>query len=149
MPRCLCSTNRSVLVAVIAALVFVVLIGQTCSRSTTSTSHSSGSGSGNRPKSIPIIVDSNRRQVTMASTSSSSSSLNVPNQRPPVAQRAFTSVAIDQLIEQTASKMRDRDLAAIFTNCLPNTLDTTVRYTANQCMPRNLTPPPPLLLPHQ
>ena len=48
--------------------------------------------------------------------------------RPPVGERNFVSTAIDAVIEQVASQMTDKDLACIFRNTLPNTLDTTVTF---------------------
>jgi meiotically up-regulated gene 157 (Mug157) protein len=47
-------------------------------------------------------------------------------QRPSPAERTFTSVGIDLLILDIAPKLKDPDLAVLFTNCLPNALDTTV-----------------------
>lgn len=49
--------------------------------------------------------------------------------RPPVPNRKFTSQAIEGVIQEIKSKMKDKDLAWIFENCFPNTLDTTVFFT--------------------
>ena len=46
--------------------------------------------------------------------------------RPAPAQRRFTSPAVERAIEQTSRLIADTQLATIFQNCLPNTLDTTV-----------------------
>lgn len=46
--------------------------------------------------------------------------------RPPVGQRRFRSSAIEQYIEQTRQGISDPELATLFVNCFPNTLDTTV-----------------------
>ena len=53
--------------------------------------------------------------------------------RPPVSERNFVSPAIEQVIEETKKKLIDENnkfkgrlLAAMFENCFPNTLDTTV-----------------------
>lgn len=46
--------------------------------------------------------------------------------RPPVEKRHFTSPAIEAAIEAVAPRIHDAELAWLFTNCLPNTLDTTV-----------------------
>ena len=46
--------------------------------------------------------------------------------RPPQAERRFTSPAVEKTIERIQSQMRDRELAWLFANCFPNTLDTTV-----------------------
>lgn len=53
---------------------------------------------------------------------------SVPNQRPPKEQRTFSSHVIDSLILNITQKMRDKDLAQIFENALPNTLDTTIKF---------------------
>jgi uncharacterized protein len=46
--------------------------------------------------------------------------------RPALAQRRFTSPAVERAIQQTSLLIADSQLATIFQNCLPNTLDTTV-----------------------
>ncbi|MET0935426.1 MAG: glycoside hydrolase family 125 protein [Luteibacter sp.] len=48
------------------------------------------------------------------------------SKRPPLAQRKFTSPAVEALIAQTKKKIADPELAWLFENCFPNTLDTTV-----------------------
>jgi meiotically up-regulated gene 157 (Mug157) protein len=50
----------------------------------------------------------------------------LPNMRPPPSQRTFVSAAVDALIEQVAAKIADPNLAMLFSNALPNALDTTV-----------------------
>jgi uncharacterized protein len=52
----------------------------------------------------------------------------VQSERPAYKDRKFKSKTIDKFIEETASKMKDKELAKIFTNTFPNTLDTTVFY---------------------
>ncbi|KAG2186485.1 hypothetical protein INT44_002707 [Umbelopsis vinacea] len=54
--------------------------------------------------------------------------LHLPNARPMVAKRKFTSDAIEQVVQRVTAVMADRDLAALFRNCYPNTLDTTVAW---------------------
>jgi uncharacterized protein len=49
-------------------------------------------------------------------------------ERPAPAARHFTSPAVEAAIERTAAQMADADLARLFANCLPNTLDTTVDF---------------------
>ena len=51
---------------------------------------------------------------------------DVKSGRPPVSERRFVSPAIEQVITQTKKKLKDKQLAALFENCFPNTLDTTV-----------------------
>lgn len=53
----------------------------------------------------------------------------LPDQRPAYSARNFHSAAIDDLIAQLTPLFADKDLATIFQNCLPNTLDTTIYYT--------------------
>ena len=48
------------------------------------------------------------------------------NGRPKAADRMFRSAAVEELILATSAKIADRELAALFANCYPNTLDTTV-----------------------
>ncbi len=46
--------------------------------------------------------------------------------RPPVGERKFRSVAVEAFIAQTVKRIGDPELAMLFANCYPNTLDTTV-----------------------
>lgn len=48
------------------------------------------------------------------------------NNRPPVSKRCFTSPAIEQEIERVTARITDPQVAALFVNCFPNTIDTTV-----------------------
>ena len=49
------------------------------------------------------------------------------SQRPPLAQRKFTSPAVEGRIEEIKRTIGDPELGWMFENCFPNTLDTTVR----------------------
>ena len=57
-------------------------------------------------------------------------SLNVltANNRPAPAERLFHSDAVEQKIETIAEQLTNRQLAWMFVNCYPNTLDTTVHF---------------------
>lgn len=46
--------------------------------------------------------------------------------RPAVQDRKFVSQAIEHAILDISTKMKDKELACIFSNTFPNTLDTTV-----------------------
>ncbi len=46
--------------------------------------------------------------------------------RPPLASRRFVSPAVEAVIARTTAKIRDPQIARLFANCYPNTLDTTV-----------------------
>ncbi|GAB1210973.1 hypothetical protein ATERTT37_000083 [Aspergillus terreus] len=54
--------------------------------------------------------------------------LNLPFQRPATECRTFSSPAVEQVIDDVTSRMVDKDLAQLFRNAFPNTLDTTVRW---------------------
>ena len=47
-------------------------------------------------------------------------------QRPPLVERHFNSPIVEETIRRVSSQIADPKLALIFSNCLPNTLDTTV-----------------------
>ena len=48
--------------------------------------------------------------------------------RPPVAKRTFTSQAVEEVIRTTKTAIANPELAWMFENCFPNTLDTTVDF---------------------
>src|SRR5690606_19456805 len=48
--------------------------------------------------------------------------------RPPLANRHFVSDAVENVIKEFQSKVKNKELAWLFSNCFPNTLDTTVDY---------------------
>jgi hypothetical protein len=50
------------------------------------------------------------------------------SKRPPLAERNFTSDAVEATIQQVKKKIADPELAWLFENCFPNTLDTTVDF---------------------
>ncbi len=54
--------------------------------------------------------------------------MQLPFQRPAKPCRTFTSPAVEEVIAEMSDKMIDKDLARIFENAFPNTLDTTVQW---------------------
>jgi meiotically up-regulated gene 157 (Mug157) protein len=50
------------------------------------------------------------------------------NKRPPVDKRHFTSEAVEATIVKMKKQLGNKELAWLFENCFPNTLDTTVYY---------------------
>lgn len=56
------------------------------------------------------------------------SSKQFVSNRPPKAERSFVSEAVEKLILEVKSSISDPELAWIFENCYPNTLDTTIDY---------------------
>lgn len=51
------------------------------------------------------------------------------SRRPALHQRAFTSQAVEATIANISKDIQDPELAWMFMNCYPNTLDTTVKFT--------------------
>ncbi|CZT07103.1 hypothetical protein WAI453_010817 [Rhynchosporium graminicola] len=54
--------------------------------------------------------------------------LELPFQRPSIHCRTFTSPLVEKVIEDMKEKMVNKDLARLFENAFPNTLDTTVSW---------------------
>ncbi|KAI8956925.1 glycoside hydrolase family 125 protein [Daldinia sp. FL1419] len=54
--------------------------------------------------------------------------LGLPFQRPDPRCRTFQSDAIEQVIKDVTSRMKDPDLARLFENAFPSTTDTTVKF---------------------
>ena len=52
-----------------------------------------------------------------------------PEVRVPVAKRLFKSESVEKIITEFQSKVKDPEIAWLFGNCFPNTLDTTVSHT--------------------
>jgi meiotically up-regulated gene 157 (Mug157) protein len=55
--------------------------------------------------------------------------------RPPLAQRKFTSDVIEKVIADTRPAIADPELARMFAQCFPNTLDTTLETTTVNGVP--------------
>ena len=51
-----------------------------------------------------------------------------PSKRPPVDERTYSSEAVEALIQKVKASIKDEELAWMFENCYPNTLDTTVDF---------------------
>lgn len=66
--------------------------------------------------------------IAMSKAGIFSSSDKFQSHRPPLAQRKFVSKAIDAEIEKVKAKIADPELAWLFENCFPNTLDTTITH---------------------
>ena len=58
------------------------------------------------------------------------------NNRPAEADRLFRSDAVEKEILRICKLLTNQRLAWMFTNCFPNTLDTTVHYTEGDQGPR-------------
>ncbi|HEY8396404.1 MAG TPA: glycoside hydrolase family 125 protein [Flavihumibacter sp.] len=60
---------------------------------------------------------------------------NFPEVRVPLAQRRFTSKAVEETIKTFQAAVKNRELAWLFGNCFPNTLDTTVFHEVKDGVP--------------
>ncbi|KAH7887907.1 Six-hairpin glycosidase-like protein [Phlebopus sp. FC_14] len=58
----------------------------------------------------------------------SSGPLALPYMRPDPACRTFNSTSVEKVISDMKTRLKDPDVARLFENTFPNTLDTTVRY---------------------
>ncbi|TFK93848.1 glycoside hydrolase family 125 protein [Polyporus arcularius HHB13444] len=58
----------------------------------------------------------------------SSGPLALPYMRPAPECRTFNSTAVEKVITDMKARLKDPDLARLFENAFPNTLDTTVKY---------------------
>ncbi len=57
------------------------------------------------------------------------------SRRPPISERNFTSESVENIIKKVSAELPDKELAWMFENCYPNTLDTTVQYKEINGMP--------------
>lgn len=64
----------------------------------------------------------------------------LPNARPPPSARRFVSTVVDNYIATTVPKFKDPNLATLWSNALPNTLDTTVFAYRPSVPALNITP---------
>ena len=72
------------------------------------------------------LAATSRIRTARAENSGWGPKLTLPEARPHAADRHFTSAAVEALIDHVRATVSDQPLAMIFTNCFPNTLDTTV-----------------------
>src|SRR5262245_11632309 len=57
------------------------------------------------------------------------------SRRPPLAQRHFTSEAVEAVIKKVKAGLSNKELGWLFENCFPNTLDTTVDHSISNGRP--------------
>lgn len=58
-----------------------------------------------------------------------------PDRRPAPADRKFRSEAVEQYLKKTRARIGDPELVALFVDCFPNTLDTTVEFGSYEGKP--------------
>jgi meiotically up-regulated gene 157 (Mug157) protein len=80
---------------------------------------------------VSFFVSSECHSLILGSPPYSDGPLKLPFQRPAIECRTFTSPLVEQVIDDITSRMVDKDLAQLFRNALPNTLDTTIAWHTN------------------
>ena len=60
---------------------------------------------------------------------------SLESKRPPLADRRFTSKAVEATIQRLKMGIKNEELAWLFENCFPNTLDTTVDFSEKNGVP--------------
>lgn len=106
--------NKTIIIACLTFLLFVLFYSQ-------SAMYPPG-------ESHPPIHPPPCHDCTLTKPRPPRTPLHLPNARPLVAKRKFTSSAIEDVIDRVTALMVDRDLATLFRNCYPNTLDTTIAW---------------------
>jgi len=66
--------------------------------------------------------------VVLSKYASAETPISFPVVRIPTAQRKFKSKAVERVIAEVQSKIGNKEIAWMFENCFPNTLDTTVDF---------------------
>lgn len=61
--------------------------------------------------------------------------VDFPEVRTPISERRFTSRAVEDAIQTVAKNSSNKELAWLFNNCFPNTLDTTVDFALQNGKP--------------
>jgi len=77
-------------------------------------------------KGAAALTVSSRLQPLYGMAKGAVVDLKLPDARPKPGDRRFVSSAVEETIHQVRGKIADPNLSAIFANCFPNTLDTTV-----------------------
>jgi hypothetical protein len=75
---------------------------------------------------IPVTVAINTNVISM--TTAAGDTTDFPQVRRPVDKRRFTSSAVESLIDEIKKNIQNKELAWLFENCFPNTLDTTIDF---------------------
>lgn len=89
---------------------------------------------GRRTRKLPLVPLDERGCPEYASYSAvrhepfSNGPLGLAFQRPEPKCRTFKSDLVEQVIADMKKRLVDKDLARLFENCFPNTLDTTIRW---------------------
>ncbi|KAJ7208663.1 Six-hairpin glycosidase-like protein [Mycena pura] len=106
------------MVGTVAFVVSLLAAARTCA-ATTLVPH--------KPPPVPACEDF-ATYSTRPEGTPSSGPLGLPLMRPALACRTFNSSAVEKVVANLTSRMKDPDLARMFENTYPNTLDTTIKW---------------------
>jgi hypothetical protein len=81
---------------------------------------------GSTVKSVASTVVTNT--AAAVAVNNNATTTDFPQVRIPATKRRFTSPAVESLIEEIKKNIKNKELAWLFENCFPNTLDTTVDF---------------------
>jgi hypothetical protein len=82
---------------------------------------------------IPTTIIAN----TTAMSSTTATTTDFPQVRRSRDKRRFTSSAVESLIEEIKKNIKNKELAWLFENCFPNTLDTTIDFQLKEGEEKN------------
>jgi hypothetical protein len=77
---------------------------------------------------IPVTITINTTVMSVVTAAVVTTTADFPQVRRPVDKRRFTSSAVESLIEEIKKNIKNKELAWLFENCFPNTLDTTIDF---------------------
>ncbi len=87
-----------------------------------------------RRKALQVVTGTTAA-VAMGRVTPFAQSVAKSAERPPLSERKFRSRSVEELIDQVSRQIADPEMAALFRNCFPNTLDTTVESLTFQGKP--------------
>lgn len=114
------SSLIGVLIGIISFFLCIRLFSH---RESSSSSSSISYHSHHKHGIIPIRSNTSVQQTMIMATTT-----DFPKVRIPVNKRRFVSPAVESLIENIRTNIKNKELAWLFENCFPNTLDTTVDF---------------------
>ncbi len=76
-----------------------------------------------------VVAANNAFGQQVAAPGVNTNPVNFPVVRYPVGRRHFKSVAVENKINEVKNNIRNKEIAWLFENCFPNTLDTTVDFS--------------------
>ncbi|XP_065197232.1 uncharacterized protein LOC135828738 [Sycon ciliatum] len=113
-----------VLVIVVTVCLMENSAGATCT-------HAAGCATSTHPAQAAC----NRGAGCITATAAAASQCTMPDARPTQSKRLLQSANVEKTIADLVPKFKSADLATLWSNCLPNTIDTTVRRWKDSSSP--------------